>query len=314
MPSSLSRRQALLLAAAVVAVPTEGRAGQQDFVDAIIRRIAGTLDASRDNSDWRNKYQLALRNIEDLKKTLQYGGTITSNPVAALRGELGERLKELRTEWEAYNNAEQKIEALRKQEAQGAIADIAGEMISRIVPKPGVLTPLAQARTKNAEIIRQDFARLKTFDEALEKIRDYKKNLLPAIHDTRDRYHGLVPLVEAYAALAPASFDGTYAGSFDGDARGSLTFTISGRQVSGSIQGRVEGDPIEGKFSGSVAEDGTLNTALTGSLRDASKFNLGTFPFRGNLNGRVNGAIGSGNWAGANKHGRHSGNWSASRR
>ncbi|NJL07484.1 MAG: hypothetical protein HC900_03890 [Methylacidiphilales bacterium] len=310
----LSRRQALLLAAALAARPSESRAAQQDFVDAIVRRIDATLQASRDNPDWRAKYAQALRNIEDLQKTLQHGGRIPANPVGALRAELGGRLKELRDEWEAYNNAEQKLEALRKKEAQGTINDIGGEMISRIVPRPGVLTPLAQARTKNAEIIRQDFARLKSFDEALAKIRDYKKNLLPAIRDTRDRYHGLVPLVEAWAALTPVSFDGSYSGSFQGTASGSLSFTVSNGHISGTVQGHSGSDPVQGKFSGSVTDDGTISTNLSGTLRDASKYNLGTFGFSGNLNGRINGAIASGNWAGANKHGKQSGSWSASRR
>jgi hypothetical protein len=315
MPSSPSRRQALLLAAAtILAVPSEGQAAQQDFVDALVRRIAGTLDSSRDNPDWRKKYEFAQRNIADLKNTLQYGGTVTSNPVAALRSELGDRLKELRDEWEAYTNAEQKLEALRKAEAKGTIADIGGEMISRIVPKPGVLTPLAQAKTKNAEIIRQDFARLKTFDEALARIRDYKKNLLPAIRDTRDRYHGLEPLAQAWAALTPVSFDGTYSGSFQGTASGSLTFTVSNGRLSGTVQGRSGNDPVQGKFSGSVSEDGTISTSLSGTLRDSSQYNLGTFPFSGKLTGRINSAIASGDWAAANQHGSQSGSWSASRK
>ncbi|BBF92707.1 hypothetical protein [Blastochloris tepida] len=313
-PSCLSRRQALLLAAAFVALPSDSRAAQQDFVDSLISRIAGTLAASRDNPDWRKKYDLALRNIEDLKKTLQYGGRISSNPVAPLRADLGARLKELRDEWEAYTNAEQKLEALRKKEAQGTINDIGGEMISRIVPRPGVLTPLAQAKTKNAEIIRQDFARLKTFDEGLAKVREYKKYMLPAIRDTRDRYHGLEPLVQAWAALTPVSFDGTYSGSFQGTASGSLTFTVSNGRISGTVQGRSGSDPVQGKFSGSVSEDGTISTSLSGTLRDSSQYNLGTFTFSGKLTGRINSAVASGNWAGANKHGSQSGSWSASRR
>ena len=37
---------------------------------------------------------------------------------------------------------------------------------------------------------------------------------------------------------APASFDGTYVGSFEGEASGTLTFTVANRQHQRHAQGR----------------------------------------------------------------------------
>jgi hypothetical protein len=112
---------------------------------------------------------------------------------------------------------------------------------------------------------------------------------------------------------APALLDGTYAGSFEGEASGSLTFTVANRQISGALQGTVKNDPIEGTFSGAIAEDGTLALPLAGSVRDTSRFDLGTFPFSGTVTGRIGGATSSGGWTGANQFARHAGTWSAAR-
>jgi hypothetical protein len=113
---------------------------------------------------------------------------------------------------------------------------------------------------------------------------------------------------------APASLDGTYVGSFEGEASGTLTFTVANRQLSGSLQGSVKSDPLEGTFSGAVADDGTLVLPLTGSVRDTSRFDLGTFPFSGQVSGRIAGATSSGGWTGANQFARHAGTWSAARK
>ena len=60
----------------------------------IIARIRDTLEGSMDQPDWPRRYALAKMNIEDLKKTLAYGGKITSNPVAAFRAKLQAMLDE----------------------------------------------------------------------------------------------------------------------------------------------------------------------------------------------------------------------------
>lgn len=115
-------------------------------------------------------------------------------------------------------------------------------------------------------------------------------------------------------SAALASLDGSYAGSFEGEASGELTFTVTNRQLIGTLQGQIRNDPIEGTFAGAVAEDGTIALPLTGSVRDTSRFDLGSFPFTGSVTGRIGGASCSGDWAGANQFARHAGTWSAARK
>jgi hypothetical protein len=111
-----------------------------------------------------------------------------------------------------------------------------------------------------------------------------------------------------------ASLDGTYVGSFEGEASGTLTFTVANRQLNGSLRGNVKNDPLEGTFAGTIADDGTLALPLSGSVRDTSRFDLGTFPFSGQVSGRIAGATSSGGWTGANQFARHAGTWSAARK
>ena len=57
-------------------------AAQQDNVDYVVNRIGKVLEDSLERKSWRNSYQLAERNIEDLKNTLRQGGQVSSNPAA----------------------------------------------------------------------------------------------------------------------------------------------------------------------------------------------------------------------------------------
>ncbi|KAA5602089.1 hypothetical protein [Blastochloris sulfoviridis] len=124
----------------------------------------------------------------------------------------------------------------------------------------------------------------------------------------------VVPSAGRADPAAPASLDGTYVGSFAGEATGTLTFTVENRQLSGSLKGVVKNDPIEATFSGAIGEDGSVAMPLAGTVRDTSRFNLGTFPFSGAVNGRIAGETCSGGWTGANQFARHAGTWSASRK
>ncbi|BBF92708.1 hypothetical protein [Blastochloris tepida] len=124
----------------------------------------------------------------------------------------------------------------------------------------------------------------------------------------------LAPSAGQADPAAPVPLDGVYVGSFAGEATGTLTFTVENRQLSGSLKGVVKSDPIEATFAGAVGEDGAVALPLTGTVRDTSRFNLGTFPFSGTVNGRIGGETGSGGWTGANQFARHEGTWRATRK
>ena len=290
-------------------------AAQQDNVDAIIARIRETLEGSLDRPDWPARYALAKLNIEDLKKTLAFGGKITSNPVAAYRARLQSMLDERAAAFKVYLDTQTKLEHLRKIEARGAVADVGAEMISKLMsPKPSAGGVLSSFSTHNASVIRQDFARLKTYDDGIKTIDGYIASILPSIHDIEQRRNALGPLVSAYAALTQTGFDGSYSGSFHGGGEGRITFIVKGAQVlSGVISGVSGTDPVAGHFSGSITPDGTITTTLGGTLTDSSG-KLGSFPFAGHLNGRVVGAIGTGTWDGKNAWGAPKGDWSAQRK
>jgi hypothetical protein len=287
-------------------------AGQQENVDYIIGRIRTTLNESLNSPGWRAKYSLASKNIEDLRKTLALGGKISSNPVKEYNGVLTEMLEERKAEFKAYCDAQEKLDKSRKKAAKQAINDVGMEMINRITPKPGIFTPFSQARTKNAQVIKDDFARLRTIDEAIATLEQYKKNILPSIREIRDRRQALGPLLTQFASLT-AGFDGTYKGRFQGEASGTITFTVKGKSVSGSLSGSYRGDSIQGRFSGIVDTHGNVSTSLSGSLTDMSKNRMGSFPFKGNVNGRINGVSGSGRWTAKNKWGAPAGGWSVSK-
>lgn len=302
------------LSVGVLAAAGPALADQQGNVDAIIARIRDTLEGSMDQPDWPRRYALAKMNIEDLKKTLAYGGKVSSNPVAAFRAKLQGMLDERSTAFKVYLDTQTKLEHLRKIEARGAVADIGAEMISKLTPKPGWGTVASSFGTHNASIIRQDFARLKTYEQGIKVIDGYIQSILPSIHDIEQRRNALGPLVSAYAALTQAGFDGSYVGAFHGGGAGKITFTVKGAQVlSGTISGSSGGDPVLGHFSGTISPDGTITTSLTGTLTDSSAAKMGSFPFAGHLNGRVVGAIGTGTWEGKNSWGNPKGDWSASR-
>lgn len=112
----------------------------------------------------------------------------------------------------------------------------------------------------------------------------------------------------------PASLDGTYSGRISGGSSGSLTITVRGGQVSGTIGGVHEGDPIHATFSASVGADGSFSASASGTLRTTwSDGKTSSYGFTGRVSGKVNGRSGSGSWSGGNTWGSSKGTWQASK-
>ena len=292
-------------------------ASPQDNVNYLISRIRTTLDDSITSPLWQAKYRLAGMNIEDLAKTLEQGGAITSNPVAEFGKKLEDMLNE-RREMLAFLVSKQKlIIQMRKGQAKQTIQDVGVEMIRRITPKPGVMDSLTAPGTHNETVIREDFSRLRSIDDAGRKIDEYIANLRPTIQDILARYNALNPLLMAYGKLGAKGFDGTYIGQFTGGGQGRIKLTVKGTSVTGSISGSCLAspcgvDPMVGTFSGSITKDGYITTTLSGTLTDSSG-KLGSFGFTGSINGSISGDKASGEWDGKNQWGAPSGSWSASR-
>lgn len=304
----------LIATAFILMTVSDVFADQQENVNYIINKIRSKLNSSLNSASWQSDYKMVSMNIEDLRKTLQQGGKITSNPVQAYHELLTQMLDERKAEFKMYCDMQEKLQKNRKKAAKQAINDVGMEMISRLTqPKPGVLSPISQARTKNADVIKKDFARLKNIDDAINTLEGYKKSILPSIRAIRDRKHALNPLVAQYASLTAASFDGYYKGSFSGDASGSFSFTVTGTRVSGSMSGSHKGDSIKGSFTGTIDSTGNISAKNTGTLTDSSSMKLGTFAFAGTVTGKISGSIGSGSWTAKNKWGSPAGNWNASK-
>lgn len=291
---------------------------QQDDVNSLIARIRRTLDESLVTVQWQAKYKLAGMNIEDLKKTLQIGGKVTSNPVAAFGEKLDAMLNERRETLAYLVSMQNRLLKTRSKEAKGAVNDIGLEMIRRLTVKPGVFDALTAPGTHNEKVIRDDFMRLKSYDQMLRKIQDYMNSIRPAINDIVLRVNALSPLLQAYGKLAAAGLDGTYIGQFTGGGHGRIKLIVRDNVMTGSISGSCTEspcgvDPMVGTISGSVAADGTFNASLSGVLTDSSGTFKNGFPFSGFVRGRLVGATGSGDWDGKNAWGNPKGTWSATR-
>lgn len=288
-------------------------AAQQDNVDHVVNRIGKVLEDSLERKSWQNSYQLAGKNIEDLKNTLRQGGQVSSNPVQAYRDKLAVMMEERKQIWKELDELQQKFQKDRTRYSQQAIRDIVGEMINRMRPRAGALDPFSIAMSKNMEVIKDDFYKLRTADQGIRLIDDYKRSILPAIHDMRDRLHGLEPLLQAYKAVSePAGFEGTYSGRLGGGASGSIEFRIFGFQITGTVSGAYQGDPVTGSFTGRVTPDGGLSASLRG-LIGAGKWDK-PMSYAGNLSGRITPLGATGNWKAGNRWDMPSGDWSATRR
>lgn len=119
----------------------------------------------------------------------------------------------------------------------------------------------------------------------------------------------------AVSLLGAGRFAGSYSGRFAGGGSGSIHFTISGTNVSGTLSGvctknPCQGDAVAGSFRGSISDLGIIRTSLTGTLTSTSGF-TGSFGFSGSLNGAADGRSAGGEWVGHNKYGDPAGTWSA---
>lgn len=120
---------------------------------------------------------------------------------------------------------------------------------------------------------------------------------------------------DAIDPLGVGRYGGHYSGKFWGGGAGSVQFTITGHDVSGTISGVCSknpciGDPVSGSFSGNVSDLGVIKTRLTGHFQIEDKL-IGPLGFSGNLNGMADGKTAGGDWVGRNKYGSPSGQWSA---
>ena len=308
----LVRLLALIALALALQAPA-AQAGQQDDVDYVVDRIGKVLDDSLERKSWKNSYELAGKNIEDLKNTLRQGGQLTANPVQAYRDRLAAMLEERKRIWKELDDLQQKFQKDRTRYSQQAIRDIVGEMINRMRPRAGALDPFSIAMSKNMEVIKDDFYKLRTADQGIRLIDDYKRSILPAIHDMRDRVHGLEPLLTAWKAVSePAGFEGTYSGRLGGGASGTIEFRIFGLQVTGTVAGAYQGDPVSGSFTGRVSPDGAFSASLKG-LVGAGKWDK-PMSYAGNLSGRITPLGATGQWKAGNRWDMPSGDWSATRR
>ena len=294
------------------------KAGQQDNVNYIVKKIRTKLFNSLNSPKWKSDYKVVSMNIEDLRKTLEQGGKIPSNPVQEYFTLLEQMLQERRAEYKMYRDAQEKLRKNRKKAAKQAINDVGMEMISRLTsPKPGVLSPVTQASTKNAKVIKRDFARLKTIDEAIRTLEGYKKSILPSIRAIRDRKHALVPLVNQFASLTSSGFEGNYNGSYSyfdknvGSYSGTIKFKISGNTVTGTLKGKSKNPPrkfkgrmlarefnLKANFTGILDNKGVFQAKLKGQVTALKKMGMGDVqPFsEGVVKGKIKGGKVNGIW------------------
>lgn len=306
----------LLLIAGFSGFAAEGEAGgDPENVRYILTRIKTTLQASIDAEDWRKKYDLAAKNIEDLGRTLRQNGAGTKqNPVRDHDRLLGEMLEERSEQFQIYYETQMRMMELRKREAKVAINDIWMEMVNRLSsPKPGVFAPLTQAQSKNVAIIKEDMKNLKKIDDAIQKLEDYKNNILPSIHAIRDRRQELQPLLQLFRIACETSFNGRYSGDFSGEASGTLSFTVTGNSVSGEIHGMYKNMPVRGTLNGRIDDAGNLGLAISGTATDKSDLKMGNFQFSGSLRGQVQGGVVRGKWFATDDSTKAAGSWSAAK-
>ena len=292
----------LLILLLFLTVMTTVDATPQDDVDYVVRRIQTTLEGSMDQPGWKARYEMAGKNIEDLQNALRRGGKVTSNPVKAFYDKLSALLDEREAQYKIFCETQAKLTRLRKSEAREAINDIGVEMVIRLTRiKPGVLTPLSWSNDSNAKVIKADFERLRTQDQAIALIESYKTLLLPSIRDVRDRKHGLSSLLEGYAALtlsAPAqtgsAFEGTWtvlrrhSGCCGYSATNQCSFSTTGGLLKmassdaafeGAVAQRVSGGTCTFRYG----RQATLTVTIDGRTLTGS-FNDGTH--RGSLSGQ----------------------------
>lgn len=181
-------------------------------------------------------------------------------------------------------------------------------------------TGLVKRRTPEAQKAFEEGQRVKwqdglewgkiVTDLAEGKISEERYDQLLADYRNRDPLQPWDP--SKVPVNAVARFAGSYSGRFTGGAQGSVSFTVNGNAVTGTVSGACivkpcSGDAITAGFSGSVSDQGIMTTNLSGH------FVQGKLGFAGSFNGVLQEGGGSGTWSGGNKYGSPTGNWSAGR-
>ncbi len=297
-------------AVALAFAPTAWAQSDEQFrqknVDDLITRIDKAVGTSLETADWRRNYAQAARNIEDLAKVLRYGGKIHANPVAAFKAKL-DALWQERREWLTYlEGTVVRLQRLSESASQQAIRDVGGAMIRFLMkPVPGGTTLLNAARTRDADVIRQDFARLKTQKQAIKVTREYITQLLKNMTDLKQRRMELEPLSAAFAALSQSgtASQATYVGkvtwrqnNLTRELGGSIKLIVTGQQVSGEITVIDKGAVRKAAITGEVGAGGRITAKVAGKSATAAGNSgiagilvgaLLNFPFRGMLTGTV---------------------------
>lgn len=259
----------------------------QTSIDIILGRMDKTLEGSLNSPDWKKKYAIINKNIDNLQEILtQHGGKITRNPVEKQYNYLQAKLNLESKRWKIYQDAEVHLSRRRKDASQQAILDVGGEMIFRLqgvarldadahiayeVADTLIYINEVAGESDNLAVIRMDFRRLKSIDGALKKVQGYKESRKDYIRALQVRREGLRPLMEKFAKLTSkqASLDGTYSGKiyrYDDNNNlqetGRIVFTVSGSRASGQFA--FNDGFAYGTFSGEITPTKSGARKLTG--------------------------------------------------
>ena len=181
-----------------------------------------------------------------------------------------------------------------------------------MTPVPGAGTLLNTARTRDAEIIRREFAQVRNQQEAIKLTREHIEQLIKNMNDLKERRAALEPLSAAYAALT----GGPAAGEFRGNVvwkdssstvvlQAPITVKIGDGRVTGNI--RVQRGTVvqTTEIAGTVSGDGTIKAQMRGKsewkgssdkIVSTLMLALTSFPFAGQFSGRVSGSSAGGSF------------------
>lgn len=177
-------------------------ADKQEHVDYLVRRIDHTLQQSLHSEKWRTSYKVAAWNIADLRRTLEQGGQLKSNPVKAFQQKLAKMIQERELVLKTLAEAEESLNKYPGRTKARLMINISAKLFK-------VLNLIFEQNPGSVDVsdmkhIKRDFKSLKTRAEARTKIRKMRNKILPALDKLRKRYVALTPLVAAYAKLPGA--------------------------------------------------------------------------------------------------------------
>lgn len=298
----------------------EDSAFRQQAVDNLVARIASTIDTSFETAEWRDRYKQAMISIEDLKKTLSYGGEIRSDPIAPFKAELDGLWVERYEYWTYLQGTLIQLLKRSKDVREQTVRDIGGAMIRFLTsPKPGLGTLANSARSSDAATIKNEFSEIRSIERLIKVVRSRIDTLKQEMLLLKARREELVPVHAAFKALTGSAQDGAFRGKMTWEqanaARpldGSLKFTVTGDSFKGDFeiedgrsgdQARVQrkAEIIEGK----IFADGRLEAKIRGGGKcvrncdDVAGIIVGAllaFPFSGKLEGRITGGVAEGHF------------------